>query len=219
MATAKDLEAIQQKFIKNGWLLVGEEIKAVYPADLVIDANLPIKIGILYVTNYQIIFTITTKKEKILFTVPMGSIHRVKENKKRPSQLDVHSKHEINYSFVFFQDKLISKAISDITKYAFPANSHQLYAYIHHALTSEAPMDIFSIQNDYKRLGLDNAERFKELDNTKFTYCDTYPEYLVVPSKASAEDIKAVCAFRSRSRIPAIVWKHPVNGALLVRCV
>ena len=27
-----------------------------------------------------------------------------------------------------------------------------------------------------------------------------------------------MCAFRSRSRIPAVVWKHPANGALLARC-
>lgn len=51
---------------KHGWLLAGEEIKAVYPSvQLVVDINLPIKIGILYITNYQIIFTITTKKVNI----------------------------------------------------------------------------------------------------------------------------------------------------------
>lgn len=84
----------------------------------------------------------------------MGSIHRVKENKKKTTQfqLDVHSKHETNYSFIFFQDKLVAKAISDITKYAFPESSHQLYAYIHQAVTCEALMDVFSIRNGSQNL-------------------------------------------------------------------
>ena len=61
-------------------------------------------------------------------------------------------------------------------------------------------------------------ETLKELDNSKFNFCDTYPEHIFVPAAMSLEQINAVCSFRSRGRIPAVVWKHPVNGGRIIRC-
>ena len=37
--------------------------------------------------------------------------------------------------------------------------------------------------------------------------CETYPKLLVVPKAMTDEELKVVSKFRSKGRIPAIVWR------------
>eukprot|EP01105_Mastigella_eilhardi_P025765 TRINITY_DN7114_c0_g1_i3.p1 TRINITY_DN7114_c0_g1~~TRINITY_DN7114_c0_g1_i3.p1 ORF type:complete len:738 (+),score=177.91 TRINITY_DN7114_c0_g1_i3:351-2564(+) len=46
--------------------------------------------------------------------------------------------------------------------------------------------------------------------NQKFGLCRTYPPLLVVPAAVADADLKAVAAFRAKSRVPVLSWwKHP----------
>ena len=54
--------------------------------------------------------------------------------------------------------------------------------------------------------------------NEDFSLCDTYPQTLVTLSTSSDEDLRKVAAFRSRHRLPAVVWKHPKKDAYIARC-
>ncbi|BBN07682.1 hypothetical protein MPTK1_4g05600 [Marchantia polymorpha subsp. ruderalis] len=53
--------------------------------------------------------------------------------------------------------------------------------------------------------------------NLGYTMCATYPSRLIVPCSVSDEDIQQVMSFRARARIPAVVWRHGGNGAVLAR--
>ena len=50
-----------------------------------------------------------------------------------------------------------------------------------------------------------------------FEICSTYPRSLVVPASVDDDLIRHTASFRSRGRLPCIVWKHPVNGAVVCR--
>ncbi len=50
--------------------------------------------------------------------------------------------------------------------------------------------------------GLPNSEWRVTFINKNYELCDTYPTILVVPYKATEEDLKRVATFRSRCRIP-----------------
>lgn len=56
------------------------------------------------------------------------------------------------------------------------------------------------------------------LGNTEAKLSPTYPSLLCVPSAISEEVLAEAVKFRSRHRFPAVVWRHPVNGASLARC-
>ncbi|KAB0398164.1 hypothetical protein E2I00_012356, partial [Balaenoptera physalus] len=54
--------------------------------------------------------------------------------------------------------------------------------------------------------------------NKCYELCDTYPALLVVPYRASDDDLRRVATFRSRNRIPVLSWIHPENKTVIVRC-
>jgi myotubularin-related protein 3/4 len=54
--------------------------------------------------------------------------------------------------------------------------------------------------------------------NRNYKLCPTYPPYLIVPSCINDETLECVAKFRSSRRIPAVVWRHSGNGAVIARC-
>lgn len=73
---------------------------------------------------------------------------------------------------------------------------------------------------DYQRCGLASDKNFR-LDtkiNANFELCSTYPPVLVVPQSFNADDLKQVASHRSRERLPAVVWQHPITRATMSRC-
>jgi hypothetical protein len=78
--------------------------------------------------------------------------------------------------------------------------------------------DIYDSLREYARLKIPNeAIRLTEV-NKEYKLCPTYPEVLAVPAQISDGQLQEVAAFRSRGRIPVIVWRHPENGSTISRC-
>ena len=64
------------------------------------------------------------------------------------------------------------------------------------------------IQEDYKRLRLDQSPwRITEINN-EFKICSSYPKFCVVPEKITDVEIVSVAKFRSYQRFPTIVWRY-----------
>jgi len=137
---------------------------------------------------------------------------------KKKDQIEVFCKHNRELSISFPTRESMEEAAGTISALAFPASVKQLFAFAYNKFDVASPPVTFTIEEDYERLGLLDAKTLRTLDNSDFSYCDTYPSTLIVPSSINDEIIRAVCSFRSRSRIPCAVWKHPDNGALIVRC-
>ncbi|KAI9921045.1 hypothetical protein PsorP6_000825 [Peronosclerospora sorghi] len=85
---------------------------------------------------------------------------------------------------------------------------------------------VYSPFAEYQRLGFLSAKRHKEeagvitwrlLKNSKFRFSPTYPQLMVVPSLMSEEQLVQSARFRSRARLPVVVWRHPVNKSVLSR--
>jgi hypothetical protein len=76
---------------------------------------------------------------------------------------------------------------------------------------------LYDEKEEFKRLMLDDANRFRIVDNSEFKLSPTYPRLFVVPASISADTLAAVCKFRSRARVPAISYVHPVTLATMSR--
>ena len=46
----------------------------------------------------------------------------------------------------------------------------------------------------------------------------SYPEYFVVPAFLKQYGLAEVIDFRSKGRLPALVWLDPTSGAAMLRC-
>ena len=53
--------------------------------------------------------------------------------------------------------------------------------------------------------------------NHRYMLCDTYPQLLALPSVLDLCDIEAAASQRSKSRLPALVWIHPISKVPLCR--
>ncbi|KAL8014232.1 putative tyrosine specific protein phosphatase [Plasmopara halstedii] len=85
---------------------------------------------------------------------------------------------------------------------------------------------VYSPFAEYQRLGFlsakkqtedDGAITWRLLKNSKFRFSPTYPQLMVVPSIMSEEQLVQSARFRSRARLPVVVWRHPVNKSVLSR--
>lgn len=53
--------------------------------------------------------------------------------------------------------------------------------------------------------------------NSDYKLCSSYPPLLVVPACIGDEDLDSVARFRAMRRVPAVVWRHRGNGAVIAR--
>ncbi|XP_047999007.1 myotubularin-related protein 4 isoform X3 [Leguminivora glycinivorella] len=53
--------------------------------------------------------------------------------------------------------------------------------------------------------------------NADYKLCSSYPPLLVVPASIGDEDLDSVARFRAMRRVPAVVWRHKGNGAVIAR--
>lgn len=74
--------------------------------------------------------------------------------------------------------------------------------------------------DEYNRLELDKDFWRVTNINEQYKLCPSYPNLLVVPSSISDNVIKHASKFRSKQRIPAVVYKHRLNSNhnVIVRC-
>jgi hypothetical protein len=100
----------------------------------------------------------------------------------------------------------------------------KLYAFNHKPLPKEKDVDGWGFYNpkaEFRRQGIsekltDKGWRITYV-NQDYSFCDTYPALLVVPSKISDNVLKYAREFRSRNRIPVLSYLHPVNNCAITR--
>ncbi|XP_036132100.1 myotubularin-related protein 3 isoform X4 [Molossus molossus] len=74
-------------------------------------------------------------------------------------------------------------------------------------------------KNEVERMGFDmiNAWRISNI-NEKYKLCGSYPQELIVPAWITDKELESVASFRSWKRIPAVIYRHQSNGAVIARC-
>jgi myotubularin-related protein 6/7/8 len=81
--------------------------------------------------------------------------------------------------------------------------------------------DIYDVREEFRRQGIsekgaDLGWRISTL-NTDYKFSPTYPAWLAVPSRISDSTLNHAGNYRSRTRIPALTYLHPVNNCAITR--
>ncbi|KAK7397933.1 phosphatidylinositol-3-phosphatase ymr1 [Neonectria punicea] len=100
----------------------------------------------------------------------------------------------------------------------------KLYAFSHKPLKNEREVngwEFYDPRAEFRRQGIseklpDKGWRITHI-NKDYTFCETYPAFLVVPSRISDNVLKYARDFRSRKRIPALSYIHPINNCTITR--
>ncbi|XP_058856725.1 myotubularin-like isoform X2 [Acipenser ruthenus] len=182
--------------------------------------------GKVSITNYRLFFKSFEVDPAMTLDVPLGVISRIEKMGGASSRgensygLDITCKDMRNLRFALKQEGHSRRDIFELLfRYAFPlSHSLQLFAFLSQEKFSENGWNVYNTIQEYQRQGLPNNKWRITFVNELYDLCDTYPTILMVPFKATDEDLRKVSAFRSRNRIPVVSWIHPVNQAVIMRC-
>nr|KAF6492625.1 myotubularin 1 [Molossus molossus] len=187
--------------------------------------NGPIK-GRVYITNYRLYLRSLEMDSALILDVPLGVISRIEKMGGATSRgensygLDITCKDMRNLRFALKQEGHSRRDMFEIlTRYAFPlAHSLPIFAFLNEEKFTVDGWMVYNPVEEYRRQGLPNHHWRITFINKCYELCDTYPPLLVVPFRATDEDLKRVATFRSRNRIPVLSWIHPENKTVIVRC-
>nr|XP_040142671.1 myotubularin isoform X4 [Ictidomys tridecemlineatus] len=172
--------------------------------------NGPIK-GRVYITNYRLYLRSLEMDSALILDVPLGVISRIEKMGGATSRgensygLDITCKDMRNLRFALKQEGHSRRDMFEIlTRFAFPlAHSLPLFAFLNEEKFNVDGWTVYNPVEEYRRQGLPNHQWRITFINKCYELCDTYPALLVVPYRASDEDLRRVATFRSRNRIPA----------------
>ncbi|OWZ24593.1 Myotubularin [Phytophthora megakarya] len=189
--------------------------------------------GTLVLTNHRIIWQAQSTKDAM--EIPVASILSAESSTTAPHVANIEGKHLLRASLAFQDETTCSDFLSCIWELYLTGGSppHYLFAHLHYQALRhkdnlktvdgtglETPSDSFyDAEEDYRRLKLLDEDSWMRLyDNSDYTMFPSYPDMFVIPSVLDEDDLRELSAYRSASRIPAVVWRHPHTGALVCRC-
>lgn len=182
--------------------------------------------GALALTNYRIIWISQSTKDAM--EIPISSILTLESSTTAPHVANIECKNLLKASISFQDESTCYQFLSSV--WELYSESPYVFAHIHYDALArrdggnsgfvETPVDRFyDPEEDYRRLNLLNEESWMRLyDNSDYALFPSYPEAFVIPSILDEYDLRELSAYRSASRIPVVVWRHPHTGALVCRC-
>ncbi|KAJ8348519.1 hypothetical protein SKAU_G00271080 [Synaphobranchus kaupii] len=217
-------ETRKMELLSDVPLLPGEEKVIDNEIIYICPFNAAVK-GKVFITNFRLYFR-SVDVESVVIDVPLGTISRVEKMGGASSRgensygLDITCKDMRNLRFALKQEGHRRRDIFELLfRHAFPLSfGEQLFAFHSKEKFQENGWTVYEPLQEFRRQGLPNDRWRITLLNKQYELCDTYPTILVVPFKASDEDLRKVAAFRSRGRIPVLSWIHPGNQAVIARC-
>ncbi|EEB20241.1 conserved hypothetical protein [Pediculus humanus corporis] len=75
----------------------------------------------------------------------------------------------------------------------------------------------FKSEVDRLKFDVNGAWRISQA-NSEYKLCSSYPRQLLVPACITDSTLEQAAQFRSARRVPAVVWRHTGNGAVIARC-
>lgn len=122
--------------------------------------------------------------------------------------------------------------VENIAKLAWPKDQSKLFAFAYaykpqpssgpNPLGGGAAFDgwkLYDALADYTRISLATDPTFRIVtSNLDYRLCASYPRLLMLPQALRDDEIKQIASYRSQSRLPAVVWVHPLTRATISRC-
>lgn len=144
------------------------------------------------------------------------------------SHIRVHCKDFTYYLFDFKNDAIgaeVFQKMSELTLKPKRAGIENVYAFSYKPNVLEQDLkqkgwQLYDCEAEYKRMGLtDHSWRVCTL-NKSYQLCSLYPQKFVVPLLISDNVVKHASKFRSKQRIPAVVYRHRANPNhnVIARC-
>ena len=195
--------------------------------------------GRVVLTSYRLFFVPLEEPQLVVpsYTLPVACVGEIRKHKKR-DVLDVVSKDGrlLQYDFAAVGKDKRRLLTQLLTASAFPPSGYHVFAFLAGRSSPLGPDSfLYQPEREYARVfgdslaplgegspsswsGSETPRAFRYcMINETYSFSPTYPRLLVVPTAITDEELQRIGGFRSKSRIPALTWRHPSNGATISR--
>ena len=180
--------------------------------------------GVLALSNYRLYFQLS----QACYNIPLGLIEQLEV--KEIFFLHISCKDARSLSCAFSTNDHCLDWFKRLHKVSYPRKSiEDIFAFACYAWSVEESKDcsklgkdngsyIATFNSEVERLkfNLHGTWRISEI-NKDYRMCPSYPPLILVPACISDEKLEVAAKFRSSRRIPAVVWRHVNNGAVIAR--
>ncbi|KAL8370878.1 hypothetical protein RB595_000968 [Gaeumannomyces hyphopodioides] len=193
-------------------------------------------LGVLKLTDYHIIFCIPPRPDspsparprENFISYPIISHCAFRPTPPAsgiPSSIRLRCRDFTYVTFNFPDDKSAREAFEFIRARTCRLGSiDKLYAFAYEPARPERAVNgwtLYDAREEFRRQGIsaksrDLGWRITNI-NKDYVFSPTYPEVLVVPASISDNVLKYAANHRSRARIPALTYIHPVNNCAITR--
>ncbi|XP_063219429.1 myotubularin-related protein 4 isoform X2 [Bacillus rossius redtenbacheri] len=179
--------------------------------------------GILALSNYRFYY----EPKENFYNIPLGLIDVIEV--KDLFLLQIGCKDASSFKVTFSSNEQCLEWFRRLMKATSPPKHiEEFFAFSYYAWANEdgseelrarLNADKVSQYNEIERLQFDLTSGWRISSvNMDYKLCKSYPEHILVPACISDEHLESVSTFRSAGRIPAVVWRHTGNGAVIARC-
>ncbi|XP_076300036.1 phosphatidylinositol-3,5-bisphosphate 3-phosphatase MTMR4 isoform X2 [Lasioglossum baleicum] len=180
--------------------------------------------GVLALSNYRLYLQLN----QACYSIPLGLIEQLEV--REIFFLHIGCKDARSLSCAFSTNEHCFEWFKRLHKVMYPKKSvEDIFAFAYYAWSVEEGKEFAKIGKDttsYEATFNFEVERLKfnlhgtwrsSQINKDYRMCPSYPPLILVPSCITDDILKRVATYRSSSRIPAVVWRHVKNGAVIAR--
>ncbi|KAJ9608429.1 phosphatidylinositol-3-phosphatase ymr1 [Cladophialophora chaetospira] len=146
---------------------------------------------------------------------------------RQPSSIRLRCRDFTYYCFYFNDERKARDVYDSIRAWTCKLNGiEKLYAFSYHPTGPEKDVQgtgwtLYDPMREFRRMGLGDGKRQTNWRithmNKDYQFSPTYPAILAVPANISDNTLNYAGRYRSRARIPALTYLHPVNDCTITR--
>ncbi|KAH3763759.1 myotubularin-related protein 1/2 [Pelomyxa schiedti] len=160
------------------------------------------------------------------FRVPLATISKItattgisrQVGKYKTFELVCKDFNEVRFSYlVRMGNPLCDPVVQLVDRHKIPENNFQYAFCIKGPCGEHDGWKVYDPPNEFARMGIPCKEWRLSQINSAYV-ASSYPRTLCVPSAIDDTQLEKVMHFRSKGRIPAVVFRFQLNGTVMLRC-
>ncbi|KAJ6005545.1 hypothetical protein N7451_003489 [Penicillium sp. IBT 35674x] len=195
--------------------------------------------GTLHLTPHHLIFShfpplssedqakgLTVRPKELWITYPIiafGTLRLAPAASRQLSSIRLRCRDFTFVCFYFANEHKAREVFESIKQWTCKSGRlDKLYAFTYQPLLAEKEFngwEIYNPRKEWMRQGVlreSSGWRISDI-NSDYSFSPTYPALIAVPSSISDNTINYAGRYRSRARIPALTYFHPVNNCTITR--
>lgn len=158
-------------------------------------------------------FCFSNRLRSDFFEVPLGLLQKCERSQERDCTVLELVLKDGRILRVGFRAEDCANLYPLLVSAAFPQHIRSRFAFSHQLKGAEDGWQLYDCEREFARMGV-SADTWQLVNNSDWQLCASYPQRFFAPRGVIRQELEGCARFRTRGRLPALVWTQPGMGAL-----